>query len=62
MLNFGYSLFEDALKEHLDKSYLDIENILSEIDTNFRDHREVLDDVFDFVLDAISVSVKDIEK
>lgn len=62
ILNLGYSIVEDALKDNLNQSYLNIENILADIDNKYEEYKWVLDEVFDFLIDAIYIGIIDIEK
>lgn len=62
VLNFWYAILEDELRMALDKSYLDIENILSDFDDNYEQYKEIIDWYLDFLFDWIAVAIRDIEK
>lgn len=62
ILNFGYNILEEELKQKLDKSYLDIENILTSIEDNYEKYKESIDEIYSFIFESISVAIKDIEK
>jgi hypothetical protein len=46
----------------LDKSYLDIENILSSIDDNYEKYKEIIDEMLEFLFNSIVVAIQDVEK
>ena len=62
VLNFWYSILEDELRNHLDKSYLDIENILSSIDENYEDYKKIIDETMEFLFNSIVVAIQDVDK
>lgn len=62
ILNFWYSIVEDVLKDNLNLSYLNIEAILADIDNQYDNHKAILDEIFEFIIDAIYIWITDIEK
>lgn len=62
VLNIWLSIIEDVLKDNLGVSYLNIENIMSQLDEQYENHKAVLDEVFEFLIDAIHIWIIDIEK
>ncbi|EKE29055.1 MAG: cell division protein (septum formation) [uncultured bacterium (gcode 4)] len=62
ILNFWYSLLEDELRSHLDKSYLDIENILWSLDEKYEEYKEIVDWALNFIFDSMVIAIQDIEK
>lgn len=62
VLNIWLSIIEDVLKDNLNVSYLNIENIMSQLDEQYDNHKVVLDEVFEFLIDAIYIWIIDIEK
>lgn len=62
VISFWLALLEEELKNSLNKSYLDIENILSNIDEKYIEYREIIDNTFNFLFDAIWIAIIDIEK
>ncbi|EKE27792.1 MAG: cell division protein (septum formation) [uncultured bacterium (gcode 4)] len=62
VLNFWYSLLEDELRSHLDKGYLDIENILNSLDEKYEEYKVIIDWALDFIFDSLIIAIQDIEK
>lgn len=62
VINFWTQILEEELKKHLSVNYIDIENIIKDVDINYPKHTQVFDVFFNLIFDAIIVASIDIEK
>ncbi|MDD2565806.1 MAG: hypothetical protein PHZ26_01835 [Candidatus Gracilibacteria bacterium] len=62
VLNIGLSIIEEELKNHLNKGYLDIENIMSSMDEKYEEYKKIIDETYNFIFDSIRVAIDDVEK
>ncbi len=62
VLNFWYATLEEELRKISGKSYLDIENLLSNLDQNYEENKAIIDEVYEFFFESIQVAIRDADK
>ncbi|MDD2486963.1 MAG: hypothetical protein PHS92_01170 [Candidatus Gracilibacteria bacterium] len=62
IINYGTQILEEEMKKHLSLNYIDIENIIKEIDNNYAEQKNIIDSFLDIIFDSVIVAANDIEK
>ncbi|EKE26266.1 MAG: cell division protein (septum formation) [uncultured bacterium (gcode 4)] len=62
IINYWLEVLEEELKRNLSLNYIDIENIIKDMDSNYNNHKEIFDNYFNLIFDSVMVASLDIEK
>ena len=62
IINYWLEVLEEDLKKNLSLNYIDIENIIKDMDSNYNNHKEIFDNYFNLIFDSVMVASLDIEK